>query len=136
MDIEKINKILEINKTHLFVGGELVATEKTSKQIKQYVKNNYEPPKKDIKGFLIRITINNKEKYILNINCVQITLTPKLFIGPKDDDASQTFTYTEEELKKYGFKIKYIKDMMKAIKNNLISFEKSNISITELLDKK
>jgi len=89
--------------------------------------------KKDIKGFLIRITINNKEKYILNINCVQITLTPKLFIGPKDDDASQIFTYTEDELLKNGFKLSHIKKMMRAIKKNLISFEKSNISITELL---
>jgi hypothetical protein len=76
-----------------------------------------------------------KNNIPLSINCGQITITPKLFIGPKDDDTFQTFTYTKDELINNGFKMTHIKKMMKAIKNNLISFEKSSISITELLKK-
>ncbi len=36
-------------------------------------------------------------------------------------------------LKKHGFKKSHMKYMMKAIKNNLISFEKTRITISELL---
>jgi hypothetical protein len=133
--LNEINKVLQPSMSHLFVGNEIVASEKTAKLIKQYVKENYEPPKKNIKGFIIRITIDIKDKTPIYINCVENTITPKLFIGPIDDDASQTFTYTKDELIDNGFKISHIKKMMKAIKNNLISFEKSSISITELLKK-
>lgn len=133
--LNEINKVLQPSMSHLFVGNEIVASEKTAKLIKQYVKENYEPPKKNIKGFIIRITIDIKDKTPIYINCVENTITPKLFIGPIDDDASQTFTYTKDELIDNGFKMSHIKKMMKAIKNNLISFEKSSISITELLKK-
>ena len=133
--INEINKVLQPSMSHLFVGNELVASEKTAKLIKQYVKENYEPPKKNIKGFIIRITIDIKDKTPIYINCVENTITPKLSIGPSGDDAFQTFTYTKDELIDNGFKMTHIKKMMKAIKNNLISFEKSSISITELLKK-
>ena len=133
--LNEINKVLQPSMSHLFVGNELVASEKTAKLIKQYVKENYEPPKKNIKGFIIRITIDIKDKTPIYINCVENTITPKLSIGPSGDDAFQTFTYTKDELIDNGFKMTHIKKMMKAIKNNLISFEKSSISITELLKK-
>lgn len=133
--INEINKVLEPSISHLFVGNELVASEKTLKLLKDDIKENYEPPKKNIKGFIIRITIDIKDKTPIYINCVENTITPKLTIGPKDDDAFQTFTYTKDELLNNGFKMSHIKKMMKAIKNNLISFEKSSISITELLKK-
>jgi hypothetical protein len=69
----------------------------------------------------------------MNVSCTQITITPKLFIGSIDDDLFQIFTYSPEEMKKYGFKKSHLKYMMKAIKNDLISFEKSRITVTELL---
>ena len=133
--LENVKKVLQPSMSHLFVGNELVASEKTAKLIKQYVKENYEPPKKNIKGYIILISIDIKDKFPIHINCVQNTITPRLSIGPQGDDASQTFTFTKDELKKYGFKMDYIYKMMDAIKNNLISFEKSSISITELLNK-
>jgi hypothetical protein len=105
------------------------------KDIKTAIKNDYDAPKKNIKGFIIRLKIDKNNKKPLRINCCQITLTPKLFIGPKDDDILQTFIYTTDELLKYGFKLNHIKKMMKAIKNNTISFEKSSVSIYELLKK-
>ena len=133
--INEIKKILKPSISHLFIGNELVASEKTLKLLKDNIKENYEPPKKNIKGFIIRITIDIKDKIPIYINCVENTITPKLSIGPSDDDASQIFTYTKDELLDNGFKLSHVKKMMKAIKNNLISFEKSSISITELLKK-
>jgi hypothetical protein len=88
-----------------------------------------------MKGYLIHIDINKKNKILLQIEISQVTITPKLLVGPKDDDAFQTFTYTSDELIKNNFKMSHIKKMMKAIKNNMISFEKSSITITELLKK-
>jgi hypothetical protein len=135
---KKLNEakdILDPTKVHLFVANELIASVKTLKLLKGYVKENYDEPKKNIKGYIIRFNIDKKNKILLHIELTQVTITPKLFIGPKDDDAFQTFTYTKEELIKYGFKLSQIKKMIKAIKNNTISFEKSSISITELIIK-
>ena len=133
--LNEINKVLQPSMSHLFVGNEIVASEKTAKLIKQYVKENYEPPKKNIKGFIIRITIDIKDKTPIYINCVETTITPKLSIGPRGDDASQSFTFTKDELMKYGFKMGYVYEMIDAVNNNLISFEKSSISITDLMNK-
>ena len=135
---EKINKIKDIldpTKDHLFVSNDLIVSEKTTKALKDNVKNNYDAPTKNIKGFIIRFDVDKKNKIPLRINCGQVTITPKLFIGPKDDDILQTFTYTQDELLKFGFKLSHVKKMMKAIKNNTISFEKSSIPISELLKK-
>jgi hypothetical protein len=133
--IDDIKNILDPNKVHMFVSNDLVASEKTTKTVKDYIKNNYDEPKKNIKGFIIRIDIDKKSKSILSVELTQVTITPKLFVGSKDDDAFQTFTYTSDELLDNGFKMSHVKKMMKAIKKNLISFEKSSISITELLQK-
>jgi len=105
------------------------------KDIKTAIKNDYDAPKKNIKGFIIRLKIDKNNKKPLIINCTQVTVTPKLFVDSLDDDVFQIFTYTTDELLKYGFKLNHIKKMMKAIKNNTISFEKSSVSIYELLKK-
>jgi hypothetical protein len=131
--MEDIKKVIDPTKDHLYVGGERVASEKTMKKIKEYVKTEFDPPKKNLKGFLIKFNIKNTSKLFMNVTCTQITITPKLFIGASDDDMFQLFTYSSDEIKKYGFKKSHIKYMMKAIKNDLISFEKSKITITELL---
>lgn len=133
--IDDIKKVIDPIKVHIFIGNELIASEKTTKLLKDYIKNNFEEPTKNLKGYIIHIDINNKSKIPLQIELTQVTITKKLMVGPKDDDAFQTFTYTPDELLNNGFKMSHIKKMMKAIKNNKISFEKSSISITELLKK-
>ncbi len=133
--INEIKDVLDPSKDHMFISNELILSEKTTKALKEQLKKNFEPPTKNIKGYIIRIDLDKKNKIPLNINCGQVTITPKLFIGPKDDDTFQTFTYTIDELIKYGFKLSQIKKMIKAIKNNTISFQKASISITELLSK-
>jgi hypothetical protein len=131
--MEDIKKVIDPTKDYLYVGGDLIASDKTFKKIKEYVKNEYDAPKKNIKGFLIKFNIKKTSKVFMNVSCTQITITPKLFIGATDDDMFQIFTYSPEEIKKHGFKKSHLKYMMKAIKKDLISFEKSRITITELL---
>jgi hypothetical protein len=48
--INDINKILDPQKVHIFVSNELVASEKTTKMLKDYIKNNFEEPKKKYEG--------------------------------------------------------------------------------------
>ncbi len=131
--MEDIKKVIDPTKEHLYVGGDLIASDKSIKKIKEFVKEEFDPPKKNIKGYLIKINVKKTSKIFMTITCTQITITPKLFIGTTDDDMYQVFTYSTEEIKKHGFKKSHMKYMMKAIKNNLISFEKTRITISELL---
>ena len=50
-----------------------------------------------------------------------------------DDDIAQTITYSREEFNKYGFKKSHITKIIKAIKNDLISYENFGVSITDVL---
>ena len=133
--LDKINDILEPSKSHLFVGGDLVASGKNPKEVKDYIKKTYNAPSKDIKSFMITLKINKTSNEPLIINCVEMTITPKLIIKSTEDDGFQTFVYTVNDLKKYGFKMSHIKKIIKAIKTESVSFEKNSIPISELLKK-
>ena len=131
--MEVVNKVIDPTKDHLYVGGDLIASDKSFKKIKDYIKSDFDPPKKNIKGYIIKLNIKNTSTIFMNVSCTQITITPKLYIGAKDDDMFQIFSYSLDEIKKFGFKKSHLKYMIKAIKNDLISFEKSRVTITELL---
>lgn len=133
--IEDIKKILQPSMYHLFVGNELVSSHKLPKLLRDDVKKNFETPKKPIKGYIIRMKIDKNEKDIISINCDQVTINEKLIIKSLESDGLQTFTYNKDELLKHGFKMSHIKKMIKFIKTNVIKFNKSFISITELLNK-
>ena len=131
--LEDIKKILQPSMSHLFVGNELVSSHKLPKLLRDDVKKNFDAPKKPIKGYIIRMKIDKNIKSIISINCDQVTINEKLIIKSLESDGFQTFTYTTDELIKHGFKMSHIKKMMKAIKNHTVKFDKSFISITELL---
>jgi ribosomal protein S10 len=131
--LDKVNDLIDIKMDHMFVGGDLVASADLLKDIKKLVKENYDAPKKDIKGYVISLKIDKKGKIPLSITCMQITITPKLFIKSTDEDGFQTFTYSSTELIKYGFKITQLKKIMKAIKNNEVSYRKTSVPISDVL---
>jgi hypothetical protein len=133
--LDKINDVLEPSKSHLFVGGDLAASEKNLKLIKDYVKKSYNPPSKDIKGYIVRIKIDKTSKEPIIVNCVEVTISPNLFLGPGKTDGAQTFVYSVNDVKKYGFKMSHIKKIIKAIKTETVSFERNSIPISELLKK-
>jgi hypothetical protein len=131
--LDSIKKIIDVKKTHLFVGGEIVSSQVTMKKVKDDVKKNYDKPKKDIKGFIITIDLDKKNINPIFINCTQVTITPTLYIGNENGDGSQTFVYSKKELLKYKFKAIHIKKIIKAIKNKTVSLEKNKVNIGEIL---
>lgn len=133
--LEDIKKVLQPSMSHLFVANELVSSHKLPKLLREDVKKNFDPPKKPIKGYIIRMKIDKNEKHIISINCIQVTINEKLNIKSLEGDGFQTFTYTSEEILKNSFKMSHIKKMIKSIKNHTVKFDKSFISITELLKK-
>jgi hypothetical protein len=135
--IKRINSIYDIidpQLDHLFIKNKLLISAKTAKEMKEKLLE-FDAPTKDTKAFNIRIKINKtfeNNKNLLTINCTQQTINKKLKLFTEDDDVFQVFTYSSEELIKYGFKLSHIKSMIKAVKNHLVSYEKSSISFTEL----
>lgn len=132
--LDKVKDLIDTKMDHMFVGGDIVASADTLKDIKKSVKENYDAPNKDIKGYVVSLKIDKKGKIPLSITCMQVTITPKLFIKSTDEDGFQTFTYSPTELIKYGFKLIQLKKIMKAIKNNEISYRKTSIPISDVLE--
>lgn len=129
---EKIKTIIDVKQYHLFINNKIIVSAKTLKSLKEALKKEFDNPEKDIKCFIVRLKINLDYKYPLTINCSQYTISPKLSLNCDEDDVSQTFTYSEKELINYGFKLSHIKKIIKALKKDLVSFEKSSISITNI----
>lgn len=130
--LDKINELIDTKMLHLFRKQKLILSTKTLKELNTKL-NSLEQPKKEIKVHLIRLKIDKNDKYPLIISCTQNTLTPEYELYINDNDASQTITYTDEELLKYGFKIGHIQRIIKSIKDQLISFKKDTVSITNVL---
>jgi len=132
--LDNIEKQYNLKNDFFFVGGELVAEESGFKEIKQYVKDNFEPPKKDIKGYVVRMKINkDDDKNILHVSCMQVTISPKLFIKSTDNDGIQLFTFTKDELLKYGFSMDILKIIMDAIKYDKVSYRKTSVPISDIM---
>lgn len=131
--LEKIKQKIDIKQYHLLRNYKIIASGKNISELEKNLEN-FEPPKKELKVFIIRITINKNYKYPLVIQCSQETLDEDLVPFFKDDDLSQSFTYSNNELIKYGFRLNHINKMIKAIKNKSISFRKTSISISDIID--
>ena len=132
--IDKINSLINTKMLHLFDKKyKLILSSKNLKELKLKI-NTLEQPKKNTKVYLIRVIISeDKDSNPVTITCASHTLTPELHLYIEDDDSSQTVTYSNEELLKYGFKMGHIQRIIKVIKNNLISFRSDAISITKVI---
>ena len=131
---DKINNIIDTKQSYIYINGKIILSAKSYKSLKTKVKEEIENPSKDVKCFIISIRLDAKYKYPLIINCSQFTITPKLTLVSKDDDISQTFTYTEKELDNISFKLSHIKKIIKVLQKQLVSIEKSSVSITNVLN--
>jgi hypothetical protein len=129
---DKIRDTVDLKLEYLYINNKVVATGKSMKSLKENVKENFENPAKDIKCFIIRLSIKPDYKHKLIISCAQHTVTPKLGLFAREGDMAQTFTYSDKELLKYKFKLSHLKKIMKVIKKDLISYEKSSVPITDV----
>jgi hypothetical protein len=132
--IDNIDTLLNTKMLHLFDKKyKMILSSKNFKELKSKV-NTIEKPKKNTKVYLIRVIISeDKKSNPVTITCASHTLTPDYNLYIEDDDSSQTVTYTNEELLKYGFKMGHIQRIIKVIKNHLISFRPEPISITKII---
>ena len=126
---EKITKLINIKEYHIFINNKIVVSAKTIPGLKKEIKE-FDNPEKEIKCFIVRLSLDSDYKFPLMINCSSYTITPKLSLISMDEDVSQTFTFSKKELEEYNFKLSYIKKIIKVLKKELISFEKSSIPIT------
>jgi hypothetical protein len=129
---DKIKSLIDVKQDHLFINNKIIVSAKSLKSLKEKLKEEFDNPGKNIKCFIVSVNINVDYKYPLTINCSQYTISPKLSLNCNEDDVSQTFTYSEKELINYGFKLSHIKKIIKALKKDLVSFEKSSVTITSI----
>ena len=131
---EKITKLIDIKEYHIFINNKIVVSAKTLPSLKKKIKEDFDNPNKNIKCFIVSLSLDINYKYPFMINCSSYTITPRLSLISADDDVSQTFTFSKKELEEYSFKISYIKKIIKALNKDLISFEKSSIPITNVFN--
>lgn len=133
--MEYIERTIDLTKFHLFKKNTSLLEDINMTKLKKSIKENVNPVTKNTKVWIANFSIDLKKKNPFTIIIGQYTLTPKLALVSKEDDSVQTITFSEEELKKYKFKIKYIGDIINAFKKNKLSFEKMTIPISDILDK-
>jgi hypothetical protein len=132
--IEKITSLINIKKYHIFINNKIVVSAKGLPSLKKKIKEEFDNPDKNIKCFIVSFSLDQEYKYPLMINCSSYTITSKLSLVSTDDDVSQTFTYSKKELDKYSFKLDHIKKIIKVLKKDLVSFEKSSVPITNVFN--
>ena len=129
-----IDKSIDYNKYYIYRNNKPILSEVTIKKLKDSIKENITPPNKNKKIFILGFNYQQNHEHPLVIICSQKTITKHLALVMEDDDITQTITFDQEELKKYGFKKSYISKIIKAVKNYLISFENSSVTITDVFN--
>ncbi len=131
-----IDKTYDMSKYHLFTktGNKSYLSEKTIGNLKKIIKDTVKAPNKDIKVYIINFFLHPNTENPLKILCGQYTLTTKLVLVMKDDDVSITINYSQDEFEKYGFKKEHIQKIIKAIKENTVSYIDFTDNITHILE--
>lgn len=131
--MKNISSEYDLTKYHIFYKNKHILSGDNLKQLKKTVKSDVTNPKNDKKVYVIDFALDPNYKYPLVMVCSQYTITTKSALVMKSDDLSQTITWTQKELDKYGFNKSQIIKIISAFRNNLISFEKSSVSISDIL---
>lgn len=125
---------IDLSKFHLFKKNKSLLSDTNMNNLKKAIKENVKAPEKNMKVYVVNFSVDIKKDKPFKFILAQFTLTPKLSLVVDDDDFSQTITYTEDELKKYKFKVKYISNTIDAFKKNKISFAKMSVPISDILE--
>jgi len=135
--MSNIDNTYDMSKIHLLKMGNTKSylSEKTFSKLKKAIKENVQPPNKNIRVFIMDFIYKpESDTYPLRIVSSPFTLTPKLAVVSEDDDIGLTIKYTQDELKKYGFKKEHIKRIMKAIEDETASYINFSDNITHILE--
>ncbi len=129
-----IDNSIDLSKYHLFKKDKSLLSADNMIKLKKSIKENVKSPQKNTKVYIVNFSIDNTKNKPFKIILAQFTLTTKLNLIIDDDDYSQTITFTEDELKKYKFRVNHINKIIEAFKNNKISFAKLSVSISKILN--
>ncbi len=132
----KIDETYDMKQIHLFKNSTAlyIVSEKTLSKLKKVVKENIENPNEDVDVFLVKFKLNLNDKIPLRILFAPYFITEKLNLIPNYDNSSLTIEYSKEEFEKYGFNKKHIKKIIKAIKNNKVSYKELSDNISNILE--
>lgn len=133
----KIDKSYNMTQIHLFKNpsSTYILGEKTLPKLKKAIRENVKMPSKDIKVFLIKFKLNldDKNQCPLRISFAPYFITEKLKLISDQDNQALTIEYSKDEFEKYGFEKEHIKKIIKAIKNNKVSYKELSDNITNIL---
>jgi hypothetical protein len=132
----KIDDSYDMKQIHLFKKSSLkyILGDKTLPKLKKLIKENVNTPTKDIKVYLIKFKFSPDNEYPLRISVAPYIITDKLNLIMDYNNVALTIKYSTNELKKYGFNHNHINKIIKAIKNNKISYKNLTESITNILE--
>jgi hypothetical protein len=131
--MEYIDKSIDLSTYHLFLNKKSLLEDTNMTKLKKSIKSQVEPPKTNMKVWVVNFSVkkNNSTPFVIIVG--QYTLTPKLALVAKDDDKTQTFTYSLNELKKHKFSVRHIKKIIEKFKSDGINWGKLSIPITDIL---
>lgn len=128
MKLDYIHDLIDTDNYYLYYKNKLLLSANTMKKLKEQIKEEINEPSKDIKVFVISFGIYEQSTKPFRITCSQFTLTPRLSLVVKSDDMSQIITYSKDD----KFKLSHIVKIIKAIKDDKISFEKASVPISDV----
>jgi methyl coenzyme M reductase gamma subunit len=135
LNLDYIDDIVDINAIYVFHGHKLILKENgTMGKLKKEIKKNIDPPKKDMKVFIISFGKTKRKEKMFYVGCDQSTITPKLNLVADYDDTGKMITYSEAELTKREFRLSDVGHIIKVMTNELISMSTSKSSISEVLE--
>ena len=133
MNKEQINKELEIGFYHVFYRGKPIKELQTRNVIhlKELVKKNIDAPKKNKRVVVVRLKYEGGNLFV---SCVQMTITPDLFLINDKDDYAITAKYTAEDLEDYGFDRDGVNKIINALKKRDVDLSKSIIDVEDIFN--
>lgn len=133
MNKDEINNVLKLNTYHVFYRGKTIKELQTSsvKHLKEIVKTNIEAPKKNKRVVVVRLKYEGGNLFV---SCVQMTITPDLFLINDKDDYAITAKYTAEDLEDYGFDRDGVNKIINALKKRNVDLSKSIIDVEDIFN--
>jgi hypothetical protein len=133
MDLEYIDELVDIDMCYVYYKNKPILQGMTIKSVQKEIKKKIDPPKKDIKIFVISFGKSKNKEKMFFVNCSESTITPDLNLIADKYDKSKMITYSKAELEKRKFKVSDIVKIIKAVKNSTISMSTLKSSITDVL---
>lgn len=137
MKKSEIDSVLKLGTYHIFYKNKHLKqlSSPIPKKMHELINKHVNPPKTDKKVFLIRSEFDSRDpNNKISITISQKIITPNLSLKPNPHGDIICVSYSNDELKKYGFKLEQLKKIMDKLKHKKINLEKNIVNISEILN--